>query len=98
MLNFFRSLFAAQYAARVSVSLGSAIELTDHTRFPAFTLLVRRARTNGLKPHECAMMLKLIVKGVDDCGEQLEAAHRDAAINSALSVMEENKKLWEGPR
>ena len=95
MLNLFKSLFEAQYAGRVCASLGS--DLTDHSWYPAFIPLVRKARMNGLKPDECTRMIRLLVKGVDSRGA-VDGALRDAAINAALAAMESNRELWEGRR
>lgn len=94
MINFFKSLNAAQFGFRVSLNLGPAIDLSIGTRFPNFAPLVRRARVSGLTAKETAKMLQLIAQGADS--SIIGGCARDEAINAAMSKMERNADLWEG--
>ena len=104
MFNVIRSLYAAQYGFRVALSLGSAQELTDGVRFPAYNALVRRSRLSGLKAKECAQMLRSIVSGCDSVvgSRQAEPASansegRDTALNAAMLAMESKDLVWRRP-
>lgn len=101
MFNLIRMLYAGQYAYRVILNLGSAHQgLSDGVRFPSFTPLVRVARVHGLKARECAELLRSIARGAGH-GESLDIpardiVTRDIVLNTAMEVMANDNKLWEG--
>ena len=100
MLNAIRSLSAALYGMRVHLNLGMAQEVSDPVRFPAYLSLVRRARVSGLKPKQCAQMIRSVVGGFNEAteGQQtntpVAARSRDTALNAAMVSMESNDRLW----
>ena len=92
MFNLIRSLHAAQYGGRVSLSLGPDKALMDASIFPCVLPLVRKARIAGMSAQQCAQLLLGAVEGVDR--PPPSAVPRTCAINSAFAAITQDSVLW----